>query len=112
MAGVTILSSKAKTVEDDQKRMMSTMKGEIPCFMSETPNAANLVASGKAFKKEVKDAQQYAKAAYEFAALRDAFYCVVGRKYLRRQAVAGRIISDLRRGSALAQIEIERPASK
>ena len=112
MAGVTILSSKAKTVENDQKRMMSIMKGELPCFTSETPDAADLVAVGKAFKQEPKDAQQYTKAAYEFAALRDAFYCVAGRKYLRRQAVAGRIISDLRRGSALAQIEIERPASK
>lgn len=112
MAGVTILASKYKAVSEDQKRLRSVMKGEIPCFISETPSSANLVATGKAFKNELKGAQQYTKAAYEFAALRDAFYCTAGRKYLRRQAVAGKLISDLRRGAALAQLEVERPESK
>ena len=88
------------------------MKGEIPGFISETPSAEDRRAANKDFTRPAIGAHKYAKAVYDFAAMRDAFYCVAGRKYMRRMAVAGKMISDLRRATALYQIEAERKDEK
>lgn len=112
MAGVKIVSHKAEDIYEDQKRLRSIMKGEIPGFISETPSNKDRSADGKAFKNPATGAHKYAKAAYDFAAMRDAFYCIAGRKYMRRMAVAGKMISDLRRATALYQIEAERKDEK
>lgn len=111
MAGVIIASSSAKDICADQTRLCSIMSGEQIAFISQTPNKDNIKFTGKAFDKEAKDAQSYAKAAYEFAATRDAFSCIAGRKYIRRQAVVSKLLADLNRIIALKQIETERPGT-
>lgn len=112
MAGVKIVSHKAEDIYEDQRRLRSIMKGEIPGFISETPSAEDRRAANKDFTRPATGAHKYAKAVYDFAAMRDAFYCVAGRKYMRRMAVAGKMISDLRRATALYQIEAERKDEK
>lgn len=111
MAGVIITSSSAKDICADQARLCSVMSGEQIAFISQTPSKGDIKFEDKAFNKQAKDAQSYAKAAYEFAATRDAYNCIAGRKYVRRQAVVSKLLADLNRIIALKQIETERPGT-
>lgn len=112
MAGVDILSNKPEDIAKDQKRLRTIMKGEKPGFISQTPDKEDIKPDKYAFKKKAKNMQEKALAAYDFASMRDAFYCTVGRKYMRRQAVAGKIVAELRRAVALKQIDAEIKESK
>lgn len=107
MAGVSIASHKVDDIYQDQKRLRSVMKGEISAFGPQTPNKDNITPTGKAFSQPAKTAQEHALAAYDMASVRDAYLCVAGRKYMRRKAVASKLVTDLRRLTALKQIELE-----
>lgn len=107
MPGVTITSHKPEDIYQDQKRLYAVMKGEINAFCAQTPSKKDISPDGKSFKQEAKGLYKKALAAYDLAATRDAYYCVAGRKYMRRKAVVGKLTADLRRIVALKQIEVE-----
>lgn len=110
--GIKIGKAEVNAVYEEQKYLNEILQGRTPAFISRTPNEQDIKATDKKFKKKVKNKQQQAQAAYEFAAMRDAYYCVAGRKYMRRLAVGGKIYSLLQRGIVLGQLEEEEKKAK
>lgn len=106
--GVGIAKNELKDLQDEQKRLRGCADGSFPGLMSTHVDKQDIDGSSyRSYEKEVKDAQEYAKACYDYAARRDLKYCSYGRKVMRCMAIAGRMQSVFTRGKALACLEMK-----
>lgn len=112
MSEVLISSPDLTKLEDAQKQLKQVMTGALPGFVSPTPNKEQVNKKDGTYTQKVDKSTQYARAVYEMASRRDLPYCVAGRKFMRVQAVAGKITAIFWRAAAINKAKVAEELNK